>query len=176
MPPRPAVLQAVVFDMDGVLVDFDSGVARLEPAPDREQKPEVFPDVRAVAARLPAGLQEAVSELPGADSVRGEPGEAGEELDAQARLLPRDIGRGGGVQRVDEPVVVDEPGGDDLLLARGAGDRAGGGVVVDGGRAGAGAFARGRAAQAGPGGIADVVDQLARSLSSNKVIIAMNEK
>ncbi len=25
-------------------------------------------------------------------------------------------------QGVDEPVVVDEPGGDDLLLARGAGD------------------------------------------------------
>src|SRR5215469_14614880 len=33
------------------------------------------------------------------------------------------------VQRVDQAVVVDEPGGDDLLLARCPGDRAGGGVV-----------------------------------------------
>jgi hypothetical protein len=30
---------------------------------------------------------------------------------------------------VDEPVVVDEPGGDDLLLPRRAGERAGPGVV-----------------------------------------------
>jgi hypothetical protein len=39
---------------------------------------------------------------------------------------------GPGHQRVDEPVVVDEPGGDDLLLARGAGDRAGAAVVLAG--------------------------------------------
>src|SRR6266404_6144799 len=36
------------------------------------------------------------------------------------------------VERVDEPVVVDEPGGDDLLLPGRAGDRAGGGVVPAG--------------------------------------------
>ncbi len=40
-----------------------------------------------------------------------------------------------GHQGVDEPVVVDEPGGDDLLLARGAGDRAGAAVVLAGLRA-----------------------------------------
>src|SRR5215469_7659906 len=33
-------------------------------------------------------------------------------------------------QRVDEPVVAYEPGGDDLLLAGGAGDRGGAGVVL----------------------------------------------
>src|SRR6266542_4303424 len=37
-----------------------------------------------------------------------------------------------GVERVDEPVVVDEPGRDDLLLARRAGKRAGRGVVPAG--------------------------------------------
>src|SRR6266540_5086815 len=41
-------------------------------------------------------------------------------------------GEGLGHERVDEPVVVDEPGGDDLLLPRGAGDRGGGGVVLAG--------------------------------------------
>src|SRR6476661_1169709 len=41
-------------------------------------------------------------------------------------------GEGLGHQRVGEPVVADEPGGDDLLLARGAGDRGGGGVVLAG--------------------------------------------
>lgn len=43
---------------------------------------------------------------------------------------------GPGHQGVDEPVVVHKPGGDDLLLARRAGDRAGGGVVLAGFRAG----------------------------------------
>src|SRR6266508_4397633 len=37
-------------------------------------------------------------------------------------------GEGLGQQRVDEPVVVDVPGGDDPGLAGRAGDRAGGGV------------------------------------------------
>ena len=37
-----------------------------------------------------------------------------------------------GHEGVDEPVVVDEPGGDDLLLAGGAGDRAGAAVVLPG--------------------------------------------
>src|SRR6266571_6314549 len=41
-------------------------------------------------------------------------------------------GEGLGHQRVDEPVVMDEPRGDDLLLPGGAGDRGGGGVVFAG--------------------------------------------
>src|SRR6202167_113188 len=41
-----------------------------------------------------------------------------------------------GHERVDEPAVVDEPGRDNLLLARGAGDRAGRGVVLAGLRVG----------------------------------------
>src|SRR5205823_11342310 len=41
-----------------------------------------------------------------------------------------------GHQRVDEPVVVHEPGRDSLLLAGGAGDRAGPGVVLAGLRRG----------------------------------------
>src|SRR6516225_7707426 len=41
-------------------------------------------------------------------------------------------GEGLGHERVGEPVVADEPGGDDLLLARGAGERRGGGVVLAG--------------------------------------------
>ena len=36
-----------------------------------------------------------------------------------------ECGEGLRPERVDEPVVADEPGSDDLLLARGAGDRAG---------------------------------------------------
>jgi hypothetical protein len=35
-------------------------------------------------------------------------------------------------ERVDEPVVADEPGGDDLLPARGEGDRAVVGVIPEG--------------------------------------------
>jgi hypothetical protein len=41
-----------------------------------------------------------------------------------------------GHQRVDEPVVVHEPGQDGFLLSGGAGDRAGAGVVLAGFRAG----------------------------------------
>ena len=41
-------------------------------------------------------------------------------------------GEGLGHERADQPVVVDEPGRDDLFLARGAGDGAGGGVVLAG--------------------------------------------
>src|SRR5216683_3799874 len=37
-----------------------------------------------------------------------------------------------GHQRVGEPLVADEPGGDDLLLPGGAGDGGGGGVVLAG--------------------------------------------
>src|SRR5882672_7642427 len=45
-------------------------------------------------------------------------------------------GEGPGHQGVDEPVVVDEPGGDYLLLARRAGDGAGSAVVLPGFRVG----------------------------------------
>src|SRR5712692_1868796 len=41
-------------------------------------------------------------------------------------------GEGLGHERVGEPVVEDEPGGEDLLLARRAGDRGGAGVVLAG--------------------------------------------
>ena len=41
-------------------------------------------------------------------------------------------GEGLGHERVGEPVVADEPGGDDFLLPRRAGDRGGGGVVLAG--------------------------------------------
>src|ERR1017187_7444873 len=68
---------------------------------------------------------------------------------AQGRVVPGAAGALGAVQgpgagrgaeggeglsheRVGEPVVADEPGGDDLLLPRGAGDRGGGGVVLAG--------------------------------------------
>src|SRR5215510_11570228 len=37
-----------------------------------------------------------------------------------------------GHERVDEPAVADEPGGNDLLLARRAGDRAGTAVILAG--------------------------------------------
>src|SRR6185369_3706566 len=60
-----------------------------------------------------------------------------------ALLVVEGAGARRGVQRrespahkgVDEPVVADEPGGDDLLLARRAGDRAGAAVVLAGLRA-----------------------------------------
>src|SRR5260370_33933716 len=59
---------------------------------------------------------------------------AGAELIVEGAGAGRGVqrGEGLGVERVDEPVVVDEPGGDDLLLPRGAGDRAGRGVVPAG--------------------------------------------
>src|ERR1039457_3898645 len=41
-------------------------------------------------------------------------------------------GEGLGHQGVDEPVVADEPGGDGLLLSRGAGQRGGAAVVLAG--------------------------------------------
>src|ERR1700724_3583709 len=41
-------------------------------------------------------------------------------------------GEGLGYEGIDEPVVVDVPGQGDLLLAGGAGDGAGGGVVLPG--------------------------------------------
>src|SRR6202167_5386486 len=41
-----------------------------------------------------------------------------------------DGGQGLGHEGVGEPVVADEPGGDGFLPARGAGDGAGGGVVL----------------------------------------------
>src|SRR6478672_5859711 len=41
-------------------------------------------------------------------------------------------GEGLGHERVGEPVVADETGEDDLLLARGTGERRGGGVVLAG--------------------------------------------
>ena len=57
---------------------------------------------------------------------------AGAEVVVEGAGAGRGVQRceGLGVQRVNEPVVVDEPGGDDLLLPRRAGDRAGGGVVL----------------------------------------------
>src|SRR5512132_4463876 len=61
-------------------------------------------------------------------------GAAGAELVVGGPAAGRGV-QGGermGHERVDEPVVVDMPGGDDLGLARRAGDRAGGGVVLAG--------------------------------------------
>src|ERR1019366_1187266 len=60
---------------------------------------------------------------------------------AQGRVVPgaaggAEGGEGLSHERVGEPVVADEPGGDDLLLPRGAGDRGGGGVVLAGFAAG----------------------------------------
>src|SRR5215813_10106847 len=60
---------------------------------------------------------------------------AGSALPVVERAGPgrRAQGREGlSVEGVDEPVVVHEPGHDDLLLARRAGDGAGGGVVAAG--------------------------------------------
>src|SRR5260370_41767286 len=45
---------------------------------------------------------------------------------------PRQSAERLGVRRIDKPVIMHEPGGDDLLLARCPGDRAGGGVVLAG--------------------------------------------
>src|SRR5216683_7223780 len=82
-----------------------------------------------------AGLEASVQD---ADEPVGEPPQgivvfdaAGAEVVVEGAGAGRGVqgGEGLGVQRVDEPVVVDEPGGDDLLLPGGSGDRAGGGVV-----------------------------------------------
>ena len=71
-----------------------------------------------------AGLQASVQD---ADQPVGEPSQcvvvfdsAGAELVVEGAGAGRGVQRreGLGVERVDEAVVVDEPGGDDLLLAR----------------------------------------------------------
>src|SRR6266545_1783002 len=89
-----------------------------------------------------AGLQAAVQD---ADQPVGEPPQCVVVFESFGALLVVErAGAGRGVQRrerpgherVDEPVVVNEPGGDDLLLARGAGDRAGAAVVLAGLRVG----------------------------------------
>src|SRR5260370_33236083 len=96
----------------------------------------VRPGCRLVVegARLEASVQDA-------DESVGQPTACVVVFDsAGAEVVVKGAGAGRGVQggeglgheRVDEPVVVDEPGGDDLLLPRGAGDRAGGGVVPAG--------------------------------------------
>src|SRR6266699_1218556 len=81
------------------------------------------------------GLQASVQD---ADEPVREPSECVIVLESLGALLVVErAGAGRGVQRregpghegVDEPVVVDEPGGDDLPLARGAGDGAGAAVV-----------------------------------------------
>src|SRR6266704_6973466 len=85
-----------------------------------------------------AGLEASVQD---ADQPVGELAQCGAVAGATV-ALPVVVGPGAGRgpqrrerlghQRVDEPVVVDEPGGDGLLLARGAGDRAGSRVVLAG--------------------------------------------
>src|SRR6185437_9518449 len=88
-----------------------------------------------------AGLQASVQD---ADEAVGEPAErVVVVVSFGALLVVEGACSGGRVQRregpghqgVDEPVVVDEPGGDDFLLAGGAGDRAGAAVVLAGFRA-----------------------------------------
>src|SRR5450755_3400651 len=85
-----------------------------------------------------AGLEASVED---ADEPAGELAEGGVVLGAAVALGVVEgagAGRGGqgaqglGHQRVGEPLVADEPGGDDLLLPRRAGDGAGGGVVLAG--------------------------------------------
>src|SRR2546427_7232470 len=89
-----------------------------------------------------AGGQASVQD---ADQSVGQPPECVAVLKSSGALLVVvGAGAGGCVQRgegpghegVDEPVVVDEPGSDDLLLARGAGDGAGAAVVLAGFRVG----------------------------------------
>src|SRR6266481_941160 len=59
---------------------------------------------------------------------------AGTELVIEGAGTRRCVQGGEGLspQCVDEPAVAGEPGGDDLFLPRGAGDRAGRGVVAAG--------------------------------------------
>src|SRR6266700_3970035 len=85
-----------------------------------------------------AGLQASVQD---ADEPVGHAAErvvmfdsAGAEAVVEGAGARRGVqGREGlGVERVNQPVVVDEPGGDDLLLPGRAGDGTGGGVVPAG--------------------------------------------
>src|SRR6266567_5493328 len=85
-------------------------------------------------ARLQASVQDA-------DEPVRQPAQGVVVLDAAvAEAVVVGTGAGRGVQRgegldherVDEPVVMDEPGGDDLLLPRREGDRAGGQMYVAG--------------------------------------------
>src|ERR1039457_3925738 len=85
-----------------------------------------------------AGLKASVED---ADEPVGELAEGGVVLGAAGAFgvvegagtgRGADGGQGLGHERVGEPVVADEPGGHDLLLPRGAGDGAGGGVVLAG--------------------------------------------
>src|SRR5487761_1738852 len=85
-----------------------------------------------------AGLEAAVED---ADEAVGELAEGRVVLGAAGTfgvVEGAGAGRGGqgaqslGHQRVGEPVVADEPGGDDLLLPRRAGDGGGSGVVLAG--------------------------------------------
>ena len=80
-------------------------------------------------AGLQASMQDAdepVRDLAQGSVVLGAAGALGVVQGAGAgRGVQR--GEGLGHERVDEPVIVDEPGHDDLLLARCAGDRGGAG-------------------------------------------------
>src|ERR1700722_12708461 len=89
-----------------------------------------------------AGLQAAVQD---ADAPVGEPAECVTVFESFGALLVVErAGAGGCVERcegpghegVDEPVVADEPGDDDLLLAGGAGDRSVAAVFLAGLRVG----------------------------------------
>src|SRR5712691_502349 len=100
----------------------------------------VRPGGRLVVAG--AGFEASVED---ADEAVGELAQSGVVADAAGALL---VVVGAGAGRVaqrrerlghqggDEPVVVHEPGGDGPFLAGGASDRAGGGVVLAGLRAG----------------------------------------
>src|ERR1039457_626436 len=85
-----------------------------------------------------AGLEASVED---SDEAVGELAEGGVVLGAAVAfgvVEGAGAGRGGqgaqglGHEGVGEPLVADEPGGDDLLLARRAGDGAGGGIVLAG--------------------------------------------
>src|SRR5450432_499824 len=85
-----------------------------------------------------AGFEAAVQD---ADEPVGEFAQGGVVLGAAGAFgVVEGAGAGGategseglGHERVGEPVVADEPGGDDFPLPGGAGDRGGGGVVLAG--------------------------------------------
>src|SRR5215218_8116091 len=98
-------------------------------------------EVMRPGGRLVVGPARFEASVKDADEPVGELAEGGVVVGA-AGSLPVVVGPGArrvvqrgerlGHECVDEPVVVDEPGGDDLLLARGSGDRAGPGVVLAG--------------------------------------------